>query len=142
MDVALRAPLGEGCRKLASEGPAEASERIDLHRRERLAPIAERKQQQTLELVQVHELVVLLEDVGETALGQPPVQRHLTALESDPQAGSRACPLTLVSTTGRASLSGCLSPANAFAVFRRAFRFFQCAEIHMIIPRTLVDFLN
>src|SRR5664279_860235 len=48
--------------------------------------------------VEVHHFIFRLEDVGETALRQTPVQRHLAAFKSTHQAGAAPRSLALVAT--------------------------------------------
>src|ERR1044071_2870001 len=63
---------------------------------------------------------LLLEDVGEAALGEPPLQGHLAALEADLARVARARLLTLVAAPGRLAEPGARAPPDALLLVRRA----------------------
>src|SRR5947208_2058548 len=64
---------------------------------------------QPFEVPQIHDREMLLENVGEAALGQPAVERHLTALETAHDAVTGDGPRAFVSARRR------LSPARTHA---------------------------
>jgi hypothetical protein len=63
-----------------------------------------------------------LEDIGEAALGEAAVERHLAALKSAFLAESRAGVLSLAAARGGLSVAGTHAPPNAFAAFLLAGR--------------------
>src|SRR5947209_916405 len=77
------------------------------------------------------------EDVGESALRQAPMQRHLAALESlDAHAGARG--LALAAATRLLALAGADAAADAHALFARAGVVGDFAELHRILPSLFV----
>src|SRR5271157_2373045 len=70
---------------------------------------------QLLQLPEVDNGVMLLEDVRESALGQPAVQRHLAALETALLAEPRAGALSLRAARGRLAMSRAHAAADALA---------------------------
>src|SRR5207245_11134448 len=66
--------------------------------------------------LQIHDRVVLAAAVGlEAALGQPPVQRHLPALEAAVLAAAGARVVALVALGRRLAVSGARPASNALA---------------------------
>src|ERR1700730_1251918 len=73
------------------------------------------------------------EDVGEAALGQPPVDRHLAALEAlDAHAGTRG--LALAAAARGLALAGADATADAHALLARAGVVGDIAELHRSLP--------
>src|SRR5579863_4626103 len=73
------------------------------------------------------------ENVGETALRQAPMQRHLAALKAlDAHAG--ACSLTLAATARGLALAGADATANTHPLFARAGIVGDIAQLHRTIP--------
>src|SRR4029450_5038810 len=80
------------------------------------------------EVPQVHNVVLDAEDVGEAALGQPPVERHLAALEAAlvPVAGAGL--LALVAASGGLAVAGAGTAADTLAIVRGAGRRSEVVE--------------
>ncbi len=79
--------------------------------------------------VEAEDGVLHAEDVGEAALGQAAVQRHLAALKAAHQAGARTRSLALVAAGGRLAHARAHTAANALLVFIRLLGRLQIAEI-------------
>ncbi len=77
---------------------------------------------EAIEVAEVHDVVLDPKDVGEAALGQPPVERHLAALEASlvPVAGPRL--LSLVAAARGLAVAASRAAADALAVVGRADR--------------------
>ena len=66
--------------------------------------------------------------IREAALGQAPVQRHLTALEAALLAASRTRPHTFTSTRCRFSMSGARTPPDPLRLVRRSRIRLECVN--------------
>src|SRR5882762_876329 len=86
-----------------------------------------------LDAVEVHLVEFKREDVVETALRQPPMQRHLAALEAlDAHARTRG--LALAAAARRLALARTDATADAHTLFARAGIVGDIAELHREFP--------
>ena len=87
--------------------------------------------------VEAEDGVLHAEDVGEAALGQAAVQRHLAAFKAAHQAGARTRALTLVAAGGRLAHTRAHTATDALLVFVRLLGRLQIAEIQChLFPRS------
>src|ERR1700733_10184544 len=77
----------------------------------------DRRLAQERELVQIHDVKFLAENIGEPALRHAPVQGHLAALKTAHHARTAARPLALVSAGGGLAHAGTHTAADALLVF-------------------------
>src|SRR5882724_6426570 len=84
--------------------------------------------------LEVHHDVFHAENIGETALGQAAVKRHLAAFKTAHHARTAARTLAFMAARGGFAHAGAHTAADAFAVFRCFFRRSNCRKIHDSIP--------
>src|SRR5690606_17370239 len=94
---------------------------------------------QPLELEEVHHLVLDPVRIGEAALRQPPLQRHLATFEMRLTATrtvmARARLRALVPEAGRLTMPGSGAPAHPLAIAMRSRRARQIVEsVHLFLP--------
>src|SRR5215204_5793927 len=108
----------------------------ERHRVDRSRGIEAARLDRLLDAAERHFGVFVAEDIGEAALGQAPVQRHLAALEAiDGDAGARL--LALDAAPGRLALAGADAAALALAVLQGARIVGKLVEFHWICPESL-----
>ena len=88
---------------------------------------------QLSQTVEVENGVFGTENVGETALGQTAVQRHLAAFKTAHQARTRTGALSLVATGGCFTVSGAHTTADTLAVLVRLLRRSKIGKIHDVL---------
>jgi hypothetical protein len=76
--------------------------------------------------VEVHDVVFLAENVGEAALRNAPVQRHLAAFKSADQPRARAGPLPLVTARRSLAHAGAHAAPDSLLLFRCLLRCPYC----------------
>jgi len=76
--------------------------------------------------VEVHDVVFLAENVGEAALGDAPVQRHLAAFKAADQPRAGAGPLSLVAARRSLAHAGTHAAPDSLLFFRRFLRCSYC----------------
>src|ERR1035437_902169 len=91
---------------------------------------------QFLQLSEFDNGVMLFEDVRESALGQPAVNRHLAAFETALLAEPRAGALTLRATRRGLAMSRAHATADALAGLLLSDGRSQSAEVHRVSPIT------
>src|SRR5579863_2494563 len=96
---------------------------------------------QRLPLADVYNRVFLAEDIGEPALGQTPVQRHLAAFKSAHPRVTRDGLGALGSAPGILSAPGAHTLAHALLLVLLPRGRFQLAEVHRVslIRRSLIN---
>src|SRR5215831_16520924 len=87
---------------------------------------------QFLQLVQVNDRILLLEDIGEAALGQAAVQRHLSAFEAALLAETRAGMLPFVAARRSLTVAGPHTAADPLLGMGLPLGGFDIAEIHVL----------
>src|SRR3954468_8325860 len=90
---------------------------------------------EALEVREVHDRVDLLEDVGEAALRQTAVQRHLAAFESAHAREAGAGLLSLFTASGGLAVARSRAAADALLRVARALFRFEVAEFHDFLRR-------
>src|SRR5213075_1129794 len=90
---------------------------------------------ETLEVRDVHYGVLFPEDVGEAALREAAVQRHLAAFESahPREAGARLLPL--LAPAGGLAVARSGTAADALLRVPCALLWFEVAQFHVVTPR-------
>src|SRR2546423_3787515 len=90
---------------------------------------------EAIEVAHVHDGMHFLEDVGESALRQTAMKRHLAAFESEHAriAGARLLPL--LSAARRLAVPGARSAPDALLGVARAFFWFQVVQFHRDLGR-------
>src|ERR1043165_816748 len=89
---------------------------------------------ETLEVRDVHDGVLFLEDVGEAALRQTAMQRHLAAFEAGHAREAGAGLLPLLAAARGLAVSGSRTAADALLRVTRAFFRFEFAQFHWFTP--------
>src|SRR5688572_31716714 len=85
---------------------------------------------EALQIGDVHDRVVGLEDIGEAALRQTAMQRHLAAFKTALAAVAGAGLLSLLATAGRLAMTRARTATDALLGVPRALFRFQIAEFH------------
>src|SRR5258708_19166852 len=85
---------------------------------------------ETLQVGEVHDRVFLLEDVGEATLRQAPMQRHLTAFETEHARVTGARLLPLLAAAGRLAVTRPRTSADALLGVARALLGLEMVQFH------------
>src|SRR5260221_3635074 len=86
---------------------------------------------EALQIGQVHDRMFFLEDVGEPALRQPAMQRHLAAFEAEHPGVTRARLLAFLASAGSLAVAGAGTAPHALLSVTGAFLWFEVTEFHL-----------